>query len=204
MENRIVMHSIMTDIDDIKEIREITGAGISEVRIALIEAKGDKERALKILALALGARGSKKSERTTKEGIVDCYIHSDRKIGVLIEINCETDFVARNVEFQSFVHDIAMHTAAMDPLYVSREDIPEDIVGAERRFIEEEVSTMQKPKKVIEQIMAGKLESHFKDITLLDQPFVKNPDKTITEVVQEAAGKFGENIKISRFVRFAL
>ena len=194
----------MTSVDDIKEIREKTGAGISEVRTALIEAKGDKERALKILARALGAKGGKKSERTAKEGIVDCYIHSDHKIGVLIEMNCETDFVARNVEFRAFVHDIAMHIAAMNPLYVSREDIPEDVRRAERRFVEEEVSAMPKSKEIMDQIIAGKLESHFKGITLLDQPFAKNPDKTINEVVQEAAGKFGENIRVSRFIRFAL
>ena len=194
----------MTSVDDIKEIREKTGAGISEVRTALIEAKGDKERALKILARALGAKGSKKSERNAKEGIVDCYIHSDHKIGVLIEMNCETDFVARNVEFRAFVHDIAMHIAAMNPLYVSREDVPEDVRRAERRFVEEEVSAMPKSKEIMDQIIAGKLESHFKDITLIDQPFVKDPDKTINEVVQEAAGKFGENIKVNRFIRFAL
>mgnify|MGYP001616156932 FL=1 len=194
----------MTSIDDIKEIREKTGAGISEVRNALTEAKGDKERALKILERALGAKGGKKSERAAKDGIVDCYIHSDHRIGVLLEVNCETDFVARNVEFRAFMHDIAMHIAAMNPLYVSREDIPEDVRRVERRFIEEEVSAMPKPKEITDQIIAGKLESHFKDITLLDQPFVKNPDKTINEVVQEAAGKFGENIRVNRFIRFAL
>ncbi len=194
----------MINIDDIKEVREITGAGVSEVRTALIEAKGDKERALKILERALGARGERKSERTAKEGIVDCYIHSDHKIGVLLEVNCETDFVARNTEFQTFVHDIAMHIAAMNPLYIRRQDVPEGVVLDEQRLIEEEVSTMRKPKETMDKIVAGKLESHFQDMTLLDQPFVKNPDKTIDEIVREASGKFGENIKISRFIRFAL
>ncbi|MDO8499992.1 MAG: elongation factor Ts [bacterium] len=194
----------MISVEDIKELREKTGAGISEVRSALMEAKGDKERAMKVLERSLGARGGKKSERATRGGVVDCYIHSDHKIGVLIEVLCETDFVARNVEFKTFVHDVAMHIAATNPLYIRREDVPEDVIRAERRLIEEGVLTMQKPKEILEQIISGKMDSHFKDITLMDQPFVKDPDKTIGQVVLEAAGKFGENIKISRFIRFAL
>lgn len=194
----------MAQIDAIKELRDKTGASISEVKRAIDEAGGDAEKALRLLELALGAKASQKSGRATNEGVVDCYVHSDRKIGVLVEALCETDFVARTEEFRAFVHDVALHIAAMNPMYIRREDVPEETVEAERRLIAEEVSRLSKPKEVIEQIISGKLENHLNDILLLNQPFVKNQDKTVGEVLSEVAGKFGENVRISRFIRFAL
>lgn len=194
----------MIRTEDIKELRAETGAGISEVRKALEEARGDKARALQLLERSLLVRGGKKSERETRAGIVDCYIHSDRRIGVLLELFCETDFVARTSEFQSFAHDIALHVAAMSPLYVRKEDVPVDVLEAERRLITEEVAKMPKSKEILEQIISGKLESNFSQICLLQQPFVKNPDKTVGEILLETSGKFGENMKVGRFVRFAL
>ena len=166
-------------------LREKTGASISEVRNALVSADGDIARALQILERSLGERGSRKAERETKQGIVDCYVHSDRKIGVLVEVLCETDFVARTSEFKALAHDIALHIAAMNPLYIRKEDIPQEVIEAER-------GTIENPDK------------HFADVSLLTQPFVKNADKTVGEVLAEAAGKFGENIRIGRFIRFAL
>lgn len=194
----------MIRTEDIKELRAETGAGISEVRKALEEAGGDKTRALQILERSLSLRGGKKSDRETKAGIVDCYIHSDRRIGVLLELLCETDFVARTPEFQAFAHDIALHIAAMNPLYLRKDDVPAGIVEAERRLVSEEVMQMQKPKEVLDQIISGKLESRFSQMCLLDQPFVKNPDKTVGETLLGASGKFGENMKVGRFIRFAL
>lgn len=168
-------------------LREKTGASISEVRNALITSGGDTERALQILERSLGERGSKKAERETRQGIVDCYIHSDRKIGVLVEVLCETDFVARTSEFKALAHDVALHIAAMNPLYIRKEDVPSEVKDAERQVVGEE-----------------KLEKHLVEMSLVTQAFVKNPDKTVGEVLNEAAGKFGENIRIGRFIRFAL
>lgn len=175
----------MIRTEDIKTLREKTGASISEVRNALITADGDIARALQILERSLGERGSLKAERETRQGIVDCYIHSDKKIGVLVEILCETDFVARTSEFKALVHDVAMHIAAMNPLYVRKEDVPREVMEAERGLVDD-------------------LDKHFSEVLLLTQPFVKNPDKTVGEVLNEAAGKFGENIRVGRFVRFAI
>lgn len=194
----------MIRVEDIRELRAETGASISEVRQALLDSGGDKSRARQALERAMSAKGIRKAERETRAGVIDHYIHSDRKIGVLAELLCETDFVARTVEFQTLAHDICMHIAAMSPLYIRREDIPDNVVGVEKRVIEEETLKLAKPKAILDQIVSGKLDSHFKAISLLDQAFVKNPDKTVGELLQEAAGKFGENVRVSRFIRFEL
>lgn len=189
--------------EDIKLLREETGASISEIRNALLAAGGDLAKARQVIERALGDRAKKKLDRETKSGVVDCYVHSDRKIGVLVEVACETDFVARNEEFRAFAHDIALHIAAVNPLYVRREEIPEDVAVAERRLVEEEVAALGKVKDIADQIITGKMESHFGGICLYSQPFVKNQDKTVGEVIAEASGKFGEHIKVNRFVRFS-
>jgi len=194
----------MITTEAIKNLRAKTGASISDVKAALEKGGGDIDRAFQILERSLGERGGSKVTRLTHEGIVDCYLHSDKKIGVLVELLCETDFVARTEEFRALAHDIALHIAACNPLYVGREDVPAEIVEAERRFAEEEASRLVKPKEIIEQIISGKLEKHFGEISLLTQPFVKNQDKTIGDIITEAAGKFGENIKVGRFVRFSI
>ena len=180
----------LVSTEDIKMLREETGASIGEIRKALIAADGDYERAKHALSRALGLKGQEKAGRKTAAGVIDAYVHPDRRIGVLVELSCETDFVARNEAFRALAHEIALHIAAMNPLYVRREDVPESVIAAERRLIEEEVIKLGKPSHMTETIVSGKLESHFKDISLLAQPFVKDPDKSVNEIVSEASGKF--------------
>lgn len=150
------------------------------------------------------AQAAKKFERPTIEGVVDAYIHPGERLGVLVEINCETDFVARNQEFRRFVHDIAMQIAACDPLAISREDLATEIIERERQIYESQVKDTKKPPQVIEKIIQGKLEKFYADVCLLEQPFVKIPEKKVGDYLKEQIAKFGENIKIKRFNRFKL
>lgn len=192
------------DIQVLKELRERTSASFNECRKALEKTNGNLEDAIKLIEKTLGSHASKKSSRELKAGVIDAYIHSGGTIGVIVEVFSETDFVARNEAFKAFAHDIAMHIAAAGPLYVSTEDIPAEVVAVERRMFEEETRALDKPAHLIPQIVEGKVKSHFEAISLLTQPYVKNPDKTIGEYVNEVIGKFGENIKIGRFVRLEL
>lgn len=192
----------MYSTDLIKELREKTGAGISDIKKALEESKGDRERALELITRKLGATAAKKVAREVKAGLVGSYIHSNGRIGSMVEILCETDFVARNPAFVELAHDIAMHIAATSPLYLSLEQIPKEVYQAEKAHVAEETAGMNKPAQIMEQIIEGKLNAHFSSLALLSQPFVKDQDKTVGEYVNETIGKFGENIKIGKFIRF--
>jgi elongation factor Ts len=187
----------------VKELRERTGAGMMECKKALEESSGDMERAIDILRARGAAKAAKRAERESKEGAIGSYVHGG-KIGVLVEVNCETDFVARNADFQQLVRDIAMHVAASNPLALNAEEIPADVVEREKQVYLETVKNEGKPEKMWDKIVEGKLSKFYKENTLLDQPFVKDPDKTVGQYVTEVAAKTGENVVIRRFVRFAL
>ena len=188
--------------DLIKELREITGSGILEVKNALSEAEGDKEKALEILRKKGATKFGKKADRVTKEGIVTSYIHPGGRIGVLIELNCETDFVARTEDFKNLANDLALHIAASSPLYVSQTDVSAEIIEKEKEFFKETLKN--KPAEMVEKIVEGKLEKYYEEICLLNQPFVKNPDIKIKDFLGQAVGKLGENISVKRFSRFVL
>ncbi len=192
------------DIDAglVKKLREACGAGIMDCKMALNEAQGDMDEAIKILRKKGMASADKKAARAANEGIVDYYIHPGAKVGVLIEVNCETDFVARNEEFKSFVHDVAMHIAAASPAWVSREDIPEDLRAGELEIYLAQARQSGKPEPVVQKIAEGKLNKWCSTVVLLEQEFVKDPDKTIDDLRREVVGKIGENIEIRRFARF--
>ncbi|MFP4559832.1 MAG: translation elongation factor Ts [Thiohalorhabdus sp.] len=189
---------------DVKTLRERTGAGMMECKKCLEEAGGDMDKAMEVLKQKGLAQADKKAGRTAAEGVVTSYIHGNGKIGVLVEVNCETDFVGKNEDFQSFARDIAMHVAASNPEYVRREDIPEERVEEEKELIkaQSEETVAGKPDHVVEQILEGKLNKNLSAITLLDQPFVKDPDKTVGEYTKEVVAKLGENIRVRRFVRY--
>jgi elongation factor Ts len=188
----------------VKELRERTGAGMMECKNALAEANGDMERAIDILRAKGAAKAAKRAEREVKEGAIGSYVHMGGKIGVLVEVGCETDFVARNEAFQTLVRDLAMHVAAAAPLALSAEGISADLVERERGVYLEQVKNEGKPEKMWDKIVEGKLNKFYKESTLLEQPFVKDPDKTVKELITEVAAKTGENIVVRRFVRFAL
>lgn len=192
------------DLQILKELRERTSASFNECRKALEKTGGNLEDAIKFIEKLLGSQAAKKSSRALKAGVIDAYIHGGGSIGVIVEVFSETDFVARNEAFKAFSHDIAMHIAAANPLYAQMTDIPEEVVAVERRAFEEETKALNKPSNLIPQIVEGKIKSHFEAISLLTQPYVKDPDKTVGEYVNEMIGKFGENIKIGKFCRFEL
>lgn len=191
-------------VEQIKELRALTGAGMMDCKKALAEAKGDIEEATKVLRKKGLAGLKEKSFRTAKDGLVDSYIHSKGKIGVLVEINCETDFVARNSDFKQFAHDVAMQIAAAYPYYVSREQVPEERINDEKEIYETQAIAEGKPEKIAEKIVEGKMEKFYQVVCLLEQPFIKNPDITIEGYLGDIACKLGENIVINRFVRFQL
>ena len=197
----------MADIKaaDVKALREQTGAGMMDAKAALIEADGDKERAIELLRVKGQASAAKRSDRGTSEGIVASYIHANKKVGALVEVQCETDFVARNEDFAAFAYDVAMHIAAASPTHVSKEEIPEDQIAAERRVFEEKAKEEGKPENVIEKIVEGQVSKWAKDIALLEQEHVnadKHDSKTIEQLREEIAAKVGENVVISRFSCF--
>ncbi|TSC76755.1 MAG: elongation factor T [Parcubacteria group bacterium Gr01-1014_33] len=194
----------MISSQQIKELRERTGAGISDVKKALEDAKGDVARAHDLIQRKFGGVAEKKASRETRAGLVDAYIHSNGKIGVLVEISCETDFVARNPAFKELAHDIAMHIAAMRPLYMSLDTVPKDVWQIEKERFEEEVRALGKPAAITGQIVDGKLKAHFGALALLEQPFIKDQDKSVGEMIKEAIGKFGENMKVGRFTRLEI
>lgn len=192
------------DVHILKELRERTSASLNECRRALEKTGGNLENALTLIEKSLGAAAAKKSSRELRAGVIDAYIHSGGKIGVIVEVFSETDFVARNEVFKAFAHDIAMHIAAANPLYVKMEDIPEEVILVRRRAFEEETKALDKPPHLVLQIVEGKIKSYYEAVSLLTQPYVKNPDKTVGEYLNETIGTFGENIKIGRFTRFEL
>jgi elongation factor Ts len=188
----------------VKELRERTGAGMMDCKNALLETKGDMEQAIDALRKKGLASAAKKAGRITAEGVVGSYIHMGGKIGVLVEINCETDFVARTDDFQALVKDIAMHIAAADPRFVRREEVTEEILARERAIYRERTLAEGKPEKVVDKIVQGRMEKFFEETVLLEQPFVKDPDKTVGDLVTEKISKIGENIQVRRFARFKL
>lgn len=194
----------MVKADQVRQLREKTGASMMECKKALEESEGDEARALNILREKGRNIALKKLARETKQGIIESYIHSNGKVGVLLELNCETDFVARNREFRELAHDLAMHIAGMNPQYLSPKDIPEEVIWAERDIYKKQFSDSGKPPEVIDQIIEGKIKKYSEEISLLTQPFVKNPDITVADLIQEKIAKLGENIKIGRFVRYEL
>lgn len=192
------------EMEQVKSLREKTGAGIVDVKKALDEAKGDEEKAILILRKRGQDKALKKSDREAKEGIIVSYVHSNQRIGVLLKLLCETDFVARNGEFQAFGRDMAMHIAALAPLYLKPEDVSSDLVGKEREIWVEQLRNEKKPAELVEKIMAGKEEKFRRENALLSQSFVKDPTKTVGELLTEQIHKIGENIQIGSFVRYEL
>lgn len=185
----------------IKDLREKTGAGMLDCRNALQETDGDLEKAVDLLREKGLSKAAKKSSRIAAEGLVESYIHGGR-IGVLVEVNSETDFVAKTDEFKDFVKDIAMQIAASSPKYVSRDEVPEEIVNHEKEVLTQQAMNEGKPQNIAEKMVEGRIEKFYKEIVLLEQPFIKDPDKTIETLLKEKIAKIGENIKIRRFVRF--
>ncbi|AEE91401.1 Elongation factor Ts [Tepidanaerobacter acetatoxydans Re1] len=188
--------------EQVKELREQTGAGIMDCKKALVEADGDIEKAVIVLREKGLAKAAKKQNRLASEGIIESYIHGDGRIGVLVEVNCETDFVARNEEFRSFAKDIAMQIAASNPRYLSREDVPREVVEKEREILKTQAINEGKPEKIVEKIVDGRIEKFYEENCLLEQPFIKDPDKNISQLIMEKIAIIGENITISRFARF--
>ncbi len=190
--------------DLVKKLRDETGAGMMDAKRALVESGGDVEKARDLLRTRGLASAQKRAARTASEGLVDAYIHGEGRIGVLVEINCETDFVARTEEFRRLAREVAMQIAALDPRWVSRDEVPPDAIDGERKIYEERARGMGRPEKVIPQIVNGMLEAFYKETVLLDQAYVREHDRTIADLVTEVAAKVGENVVIRRFVRFQL
>lgn len=188
--------------DMVKELRERSGAGMMDCKKALVETNGDMEAALDYLKEKGLSKAAKKAGRIAAEGLVDAYVHMGGRIGVLVEVNCETDFVAKTEEFKQLVKDIAMHIAASKPEYVSREDVPAETVARERKIFAAAALNEGKPENIIDKIVDGRMEKFFAESCLMEQPFVKNPDITVQQLLHEKIAKIGENITVRRFVRF--
>ena len=188
----------------VKELRERTGAGMMDCKKALVETDGNIEKAIEFLREKGLAAAAKKAGRIASEGVVDSYIHGGGRIGVLVEVNCETDFVAKNPDFKAFVRDIAMQIAAANPQYLSREDVPAEAIEKEKEILREQAKNEGKPEKIIDKMVDGRIEKYYKEVCLLDQPFIKENDKSITDLVNEQIAKIGEKISIRRFVRYEM
>jgi elongation factor Ts len=188
----------------VKKLRDATGAGMMECKAALTEANGNIEEATTILRKRGLAQATKKAGRSTNEGLIGSYIHMGGRIGVLVEVNCESDFVSRTDDFQNLAREIAMHIAAASPAYVRREQVPADVLDRERAIYRAQLEGQNKPPQVVDKIVDGKLNSFFEQVCLMDQPSIRDPKVTIGQVVQQAIAKLGENITIARFVRFKL
>ncbi len=186
----------------VNDLRAQTGAGLMDCKRALVDANGNVEEAITILRKKGAASAAKKADRTAKEGLVESYIHLGGKVGVMIEVNCETDFVARNDEFRAFVKDLCLHIAAASPLYVTRDQVPEADLASERDIAAAQVAG--KPPAAVQKIVEGKLEKFYANVVLMDQPFVKLPEKSVKELITEKIAKTGENIQIRRFTRYQL
>jgi len=188
----------------VKELRDKTGAGIMDCKEALTASEGSMDDAVDFLRKKGLQSAAKRSARTTREGIIESYIHTGNRLGVLLEVNCETDFVARTDDFQTFVRDLAMHIAASNPLYISKDDVPEEALEKERAILEEQAKQAGRPEQVIPKIVEGRLQKYYEEHCLLEQPFVKNPDITVDDLLKEQIAKMGENITVGRFTRFLL
>ena len=193
-------------IEKIKQLREETAAGMMDVKNALEESGGDLDGARRVLRERGQALAAKKSSREAAEGLIDAYIHFNGRVGVLVEVNCETDFVARTPEFREFAHNVALHVASAQPqpLAVAPEDIPEGELEEERRIVEKQVAEMGKPEDIVRRIVEGRMQKWISERALLTQPFVKDPDKTVGELLQELVQRVGENVVVRRFTRYAI
>ena len=194
----------MISASTVKELREISGAGMMDCKKALQEANGDIKKAMEVLRKNGIAKAQKKSGRSASDGVVMPYIHPGSKLGVLLEVNCETDFVARTDAFQEFCKDVAMHIAATSPVSVSREDLDEEVIETEKRIFREQSKKSGKPDEIIEKMIYGRMNKFFQENVLIEQSFVKNPDISISDLLTETVAKLGENISIARFTRFQL
>ena len=194
----------MISAQEVKKLRDRTGASMSECKKSLEESSGDMEKAVKIMQKSGSKIADKKCGREMAEGYIGSYIHSNGKVGVLVEVGCETDFVAKNKEFQELTHDLAMHIAALDPKYVNCDEIDSEIIKNKKVELLEEVKKENKPPEIMEKIVEGKVKKHFDEICLMSQSFVKNPEMAVEELVTEKIAKLGENIKVKRFVRFEI
>ncbi len=188
--------------DLIKELREITGAGILEIKNALAEIGHDKDKVVEFLRKKGALKAGKKADRVANEGIVEAYIHPGSRVGVLVEVNCETDFVARTDDFKQLAKDLALHIAAANPLYVSVADVPAEVVEKEKEIYKEEVKG--KPEEIVNKILEGKISKYYEEVCLMEQPFAKNPDLKVKDLVAQAVSKMGENVVVKRFARFVL
>ena len=195
---------MVSTIEKIKQLREETAAGMMDVKRALEESGGDLDVARRVLRERGQAIAAKKSARETHEGLIEAYVHFNGRVGVLVEVNCETDFVARTPEFKEFARNVVLHVASMKPLTVSPEDIPQEVLAEERAIAEKQAREMGKPENITERIVEGRMDKFVKENALLTQAYVKEPDKTISDLLQETIQKVGENIIVRRFVRYEL
>jgi elongation factor Ts len=190
--------------DKVKELRERTGIGMMECKGALAECAGDMEKAIEILRKKGHARAEAKSSRAAKEGLIGAYIHMNGRIGVLVELNCESDFVARNAEFQALVKELGMQVAAAKPKWIAPSDVPEDIVAKEKEIIKAQLGDMKKPPEILEKIVTGKLSKFFEEVCLLEQPYIREDKIKVKDLITQLVAKMGENIKVGRFTRFEI
>ena len=188
----------------VNELRQQTGCGLMECKKALTENNGDLEKAIDSLRKAGIAKAAKKSDRQTSQGRIETYIHGEGRVGVMVEVHCETDFVAKNDQFKEFIHDVALHIAAANPLYLSPEDVPAELIAKEKEIIKEQLANEGKPVNMIEKISEGKINKYYQEICLLKQLFVKDDKKSIEQYLTEQIATIGENIKIARFVRYEI
>ena len=194
----------MISASAVKELRELTGAGMMDCKRALQETNGNIEKAVEILREKGLSAAAKKAGRIAAEGIVESYIHMGGKIGVLVEVNCETDFVAKTPEFKTFVRDIAMHIAATNPQFIAKEEVPEELIAKEKEILRAQALNEGKPEKIVDRMVEGRIEKYFREVCLLEQPFVKDPDKTIEALVNEKVAAIGEKVQIRRFTRYQM
>jgi len=188
----------------VKELRDKTNAGMMDCKRALGETEGDMEKAVDLLRQKGLAVAQKRAGRATSEGVVECYIHAGSKLGVMVELGCETDFVAKTDDFIAFAKDIAMHVAAVNPVAVTREEIPSDLIDREKEIYKAQALESGKPENIVDKIISGKIEKFIAEVCLLDQKFVKNPDLSVQDLLNELIAKMGENISIKRFARFQI
>ncbi len=192
----------MITAEMVKELRNLTGAGMMDCKKALQETEGDKEKAMRLLREKGHSKAAKRAGREVAQGIIDSYIHLGGKVGVLVEVNCETDFVAKTDDFKTFVRDICLQVAATNPAYLSREDVPEHILEEEKEFLRKQAMIEGKPENIIEKIVSGRINKYFEENCLLEQPFVKDQEQTISALLNDTIARIGENILIRRFSRF--
>lgn len=188
----------------VKELREVSGAGMMDCKKALVECQGDIQKAMEYLREKGIAKAAKKTSREASEGLIEAYIHMNGKIGVLLELNCETDFVARNENFKELAYNIAMHIAASNPLFISPEDVPGDEVDKEKEILRKQYLNEGKPENVVDKIVEGRIKKYYSEICLLEQEYVKDSDKTVKDIITDAVSQIGENIQVSRFARFQI